>query len=166
MKDLPEQCSLQTPSHEFEFVRLMNNEMRQFLQGKCGVCTLIESLPSLSSGDIYRYAPGKLASDESKLKKVFEEMDIPYDLQFPDRDVVTFDPQFVQGPGRHHPLLVDWYHSHSFNPDGSRMLEFEESDEYPDSGECPDSNALGACVSNSSGENSAEDSDGQENGGQ
>ena len=117
--------------------------MRQFLQGKYGVCILIESLPSLSSGDIHRYAPGKLASDESKLKKVFEEMDIPHDPQFPDGDAVAFDPQFVQGPGRHHPLLVDWCHSHSFNPDGSRMLEFEESDEYPDSGECPDGNALG-----------------------
>ena len=153
MKDLPEQCLLQTPSCEFEFMRLVNNKMRQFLQGKCGVCMLIESLPSLSSGDIHGCAPGKLASDESKLKKVFEEMDIPCDLQFPDRDAVTFDPQFVQGPGRCHPLLVDWCHSHSFNPDGSRMLEFEESDEYPDSGEYPDSNALG-------GENSTEDSEG------
>ena len=59
-KDLPEQCLLQTPSYKFEFMRLMNNKMRQFLQGKYGVCILIESLPSLSSGDIYRYAPGKL----------------------------------------------------------------------------------------------------------
>ena len=68
-----------------------------------------------------------------------------------ERDSVEFDPQFVQGPGRHHPLLVDWHHGHTFNPDGSRMSEFEGSDECPDSGEYPDSNALGACVSNLSG---------------
>ena len=85
----------------------LNGEIRLYIREKCGSCTLFESLPDLHSGDVHRCSPGKLAADETELKRVCEELDISHNIQFLDRDAVAFDPKFVEGTGRFHPLMVD-----------------------------------------------------------
>ena len=112
MKDLPEHCLMQTPSHKFKFVCCLNSKIGLHICEKHGSCALLESLPDLHSGGIHRHIPGRLATAETGLKRVCKELDVSCDNQFPDRDAVAFDPKFVEGMGRFHPLMVDWHCSH------------------------------------------------------
>ena len=94
MKDSLEPCSLQMKAHKFEFMQLVDTKMKDCVCTKCGKILnvdnveghkqseLLKATPDTNAEDSCNHTHGRIAADETELKKAFVELSMPHEHQF------------------------------------------------------------------------------------